>query len=72
MRVADTVPPRARGQVEPMEAVATMKVDESSSITELLGFLAPKEQLMVLNNPLLFEKAQSLATKERESVEQLA
>ena len=72
VRVADTVPPRARGQVEAMEAVATMKVDESSSISELLGFLAPKEQLMVLNNPALFEKAQALAAQERQNTAQLA
>ena len=49
-----------------------MKVAEAESVSEAIGFMTPKERLMMLNNPHLFEKACRLAVTERERSYSLA
>ncbi len=71
-RMLDEQPPRARGDIDSVEALTAMKVAEAESVSEAIGFMTPKERLMMLNNPHLFEKACRLAVTEREHSYSLA
>ncbi len=71
-RMLDEQPPRARGDIDSVEALTAMKVAEAESVSEAIGFMTPKERLMMLNNPHLFEKACRLAITERERSYSLA
>lgn len=71
-RMLDEQPPRARGDIDSVEALTAMKVAEAESVSEAIGFMTPKERLMMLNNPHLFEKACRLAITEREHSYSLA
>ncbi|MDO6784931.1 glucans biosynthesis glucosyltransferase MdoH [Neptunomonas phycophila] len=71
-RMLDEQPPRARGDIDSVEALTAMKVAEAESVSEAIGFMTPKERLMMLNNPHLFEKACRLAVTERERSYSLA
>ncbi|MBT3145120.1 glucans biosynthesis glucosyltransferase MdoH [Neptunomonas phycophila] len=71
-RMLDEQPPRARGDIDSVEALTAMKVAEAESVSEAIGFMTPKERLMMLNNPYLFEKACRLAVTERERSYSLA
>lgn len=71
-RMLDEQPPRARGDIDSVEALTAMKVAEAESVSEAIGFMTQKERLMMLNNPHLFEKACRLAVTERERSYSLA
>ncbi|MDO6453370.1 glucans biosynthesis glucosyltransferase MdoH [Neptunomonas phycophila] len=71
-RMLDEQPPRARGDIDSVEALTAMKVAEAESVSEAIGFMTPKERLMMLNNLHLFEKACRLAVTEREHSYSLA
>lgn len=51
LALTDRVPPREPGEVEDVDAVATMKIADASSIAQAVGFLTPKEQARVQNTP---------------------
>ncbi|WP_370060408.1 glucans biosynthesis glucosyltransferase MdoH [Neptunomonas phycophila] len=65
-RMLDEQSPRARGDIDSVEALTAMKVAEAESVSEAIGFMTSKERLMMFNNPHLFEKACRLAVTERE------
>ena len=56
----DRVIPRPRGQVNPVEATATMKIIEAVTISEAVGYLNKQEKTQVLTSPELFKALSNL------------
>lgn len=57
----DRVPSRARGQVNPVEATAAMKISEATSLNEAISFLTKQEKALVLGTPPLFQALSKLS-----------
>lgn len=56
----DQIPLRARGQMNAVEATASMKIHEATSITEAVSYLNKQEQAFVLGTPDLFKALSTL------------
>jgi membrane glycosyltransferase len=57
----DRAVPRERGQVNSVEATASMKINEADTITEAVSYLNKQEQAKVLTTPDLFRALSDLA-----------
>ncbi|MFB9887958.1 glucans biosynthesis glucosyltransferase MdoH [Balneatrix alpica] len=60
LALIDRVQVRPRGQLEPLEAMAAMKIREANSIAEAVSFLDNKERALVLATPALFHQLAAL------------
>jgi membrane glycosyltransferase len=56
----DHIPLRVRGQVSAVEATATMKIGEATSVTEAVSYLNKQEKAYVLGTPELFKALSTL------------
>lgn len=54
LALIDRVPARPLGQVNAVEATATMKINEATTIREAVSYLTKQEQALVLATPQLF------------------
>jgi len=61
MALMDKIPPRPRGQMEAIEATATMKIQEALSVADAVSYLNKKERALVLSMPKLFKALAHLA-----------
>ena len=59
----DPVPPRPLGQVSSIEATATMKINEATTISEAVSYLTKQEQALVLATPELFKALSRLSAE---------
>ncbi|MEG3753728.1 glucans biosynthesis glucosyltransferase MdoH [Psychromonas arctica] len=60
LSLMDSIPLRARGQINVVEATATVKILEATTIVEAVSYLNKQEQTCVLGTPDLFKKLSSL------------
>ena len=60
LALMDSIPLRARGQANVVEATAAMKISEATSVTEAVSYLNKQEQTYVLGTPSLFKALSTL------------
>ena len=53
-------PDRRRGEVDPVEATATLKIAQARSLAEALSYLDPAERAITLATPELMEQLAAL------------
>ncbi len=63
LALVDRIPPRPRGHIDAVEAMAAMKIEEAETIEEAVKFLDKKEQSIVLSTPSLFLKLAAIPTR---------
>ncbi|WP_413693061.1 hypothetical protein [Psychromonas sp. KJ10-2] len=61
LAVIDAIPTRKAGQVDIIEATATMKISDAKNVAEAVSYLNKQEQAYVLATPDLFKALSALA-----------
>jgi membrane glycosyltransferase len=67
LALTDRRPPRQRGSIDPVEAVASAKIDDAHSVEEAVSYLARAEAAAVLATPALFQQLCGLANERERS-----
>jgi membrane glycosyltransferase len=60
LALVDAVPVRARGRIDPVEALSAAKIDEAQTTSEAVSFMTPQERAMVLATPSLLDRLATL------------